>query len=129
MAGVPEPAAAVRPQYDGPAPSTFTDVSDAELEALADRLLTDPEDATVVVPPIATPFLVEAAIRYAEDDDDDQFGVARSDEEEPEDLEAAATGFQDEETPTFSAKDWQRVRSQTARLRKPPGAPKAFAAA
>ena len=76
-----------------PPPATFMSVSDAELEALA-----LPAPATFSESPV----FVEATIKYAEDEEDG---------EEP---------FVDEESPDFSAKDWRRVRAQTARLRKPP---------
>lgn len=36
------------------------------------------------------------------------------------DDEETAEPFMDEETPTFSASDWRRVRTQTARTRRPP---------
>jgi hypothetical protein len=111
---MPEPTARVAQKSDEPAPSTFMEVSEAELEALADSLVVDPELFTPIAPAIATPFLIEATIRYSEDDEEG------GDVVEP---------FEDEETPTFSAKDWRRVRAETGRLRKPPKAPLATAAA
>jgi hypothetical protein len=54
---------------------------------------------------------MENTIRYAEDEED------------------GAQPFEDEETPTFSARDWQRVRAETGRMRKPPARSLAASAA
>ena len=103
---MPEPSAPAMQLPSGPAPETFVTVSDAELEALS-----APAEPAISVPApdapayAASPFVVETTIRYTEDD-----------------AEGAQPAFEDEETPTFSAKDWQRVRAQTARLRRAPGA-------
>jgi hypothetical protein len=111
---MPDPTARIAARSNEPAPATFTDVTDAELDALADALVGDPEQFAPVTAAVSTPFLIETTIRYSEDDEDG------GDLVEP---------FQDEETPTFSAKDWRRVRAETGRLRKPPKAPLATAAA
>jgi hypothetical protein len=108
---MPEPWAPASQAPAGPPPETFVSVSDAELEALA-TAAEPPAPALAFNAPVylSTPFVIDHTIRYSEDEEE---GV------EP---------FQDEETPTFSAKDWRRVRAETARLRRAPGAP-AIAAA
>jgi hypothetical protein len=92
------PAGAPAPMPAGPAPATFMSVSDAELAALA------------APAPASSPFVLSMNIKYSEDEAD---GGRGGNVVEP---------FVDEETPDFSAKDWRRVRAQTARTRRPPGA-------
>ena len=96
-------SSAAIPAAPAEAPQTFVAVSAEEMAALAEP------DATPAAP------LVTATIKYAEDDDEE-----RSPQDEP---------FVDEETPDFSAKDWRRVRAQTARTRRPPGGASAGASA
>ena len=102
---MPEPWAPSSQAPSGPPPETFVSMSDAELEALATPS-EPPAPALAFNAPAYTssPFVMETTIRYAEDEDEED-GV------EP---------FEDEETPTFSAKDWRRVRAETGRTRKPP---------
>jgi hypothetical protein len=109
---MPEPWAPAAQAPSGPPPETFVSMSDAELEALATPA-EPPTPALAFDAPAYTssPFVMENTTRYAEDEDD---GV------EP---------FQDEETPTFSAKDWRRVRAETGRMRKPPARSLAVSAA
>ncbi len=82
------------------APPTFTILSDDELAALTAAAAPQPQaPATFVSVEIPAP-PAEAEAPPKKDDGSD---------------------FVDEETPGFSAKDWRRVRSQTARTRRPPG--------
>jgi hypothetical protein len=100
---MPEPWLPASRAPAGPPPETFVSMSDAELEALSTPA-EPPTPALAFNAPAytASPFVTETTIRYTEDEED---GV------EP---------FEDEETPTFSAKDWRRVRAETGRMRKPP---------
>jgi hypothetical protein len=101
---MPEPWVPAAQAPDGPPPETYVSVSDAEIEALAEPLeATAPALAFDAPVYTSSPFVTQTTIRYAEDEED------------------GAEPFQDEETPTFSAKDWRRVRAETGRLRKPPG--------
>jgi hypothetical protein len=100
---MPEPWAPSSQAPSGPPPETFVAVSDAELEALATPAA-PPAPALAFNAPdyVSTPFVMENTIRYSEDE------------------EGGVEPFQDEETPTFSAKDWRRVRAETGRMRKAP---------